>query len=420
MWFCSSLWREACVMKFVDEVSIRVKAGDGGNGCMSFRREKFIENGGPNGGDGGDGGSIFMVADVNLNTLVDYRYTRHFDAERGSNGGSADCTGRKGEELVLRVPVGTTIIDATTQEIIGDLTKDGQRLMVAQGGWHGLGNTRFKSSTNRAPRQNTPGKPGDQRDLKLELKVLADVGLLGLPNAGKSTFIRSVSAAKPKVADYPFTTLVPNLGVVSVDRWKSFVVADIPGLIEGASDGAGLGIRFLKHLARTRLLLHLVDMAPLDESSAPDAAEVIVNELEKFSPSLAERDRWLVLNKCDQILEEEQEARKQEIVDRLEWTGPVYVISAIAKEGTEQLTRDIMRYLEERSQRIAEEPGYAEELAELDQRIEDEARAQLQALDDQRALRRSGVKSVHDIGDDDWDEEDVDDEDGPEIIYVRD
>ncbi|KPX75338.1 GTPase Obg [Pseudomonas amygdali pv. photiniae] len=407
-------------MKFVDEVSIRVKAGDGGNGCMSFRREKFIENGGPNGGDGGDGGSIFMVADVNLNTLVDYRYTRHFDAERGSNGGSADCTGRKGEELVLRVPVGTTIIDATTQEIIGDLTKDGQRLMVAQGGWHGLGNTRFKSSTNRAPRQTTPGKPGDQRDLKLELKVLADVGLLGLPNAGKSTFIRSVSAAKPKVADYPFTTLVPNLGVVSVDRWKSFVVADIPGLIEGASDGAGLGIRFLKHLARTRLLLHLVDMAPLDESSAPDAAEVIVNELEKFSPSLAERDRWLVLNKCDQILEEEQEARKQEIVDRLEWTGPVYVISAIAKEGTEQLTRDIMRYLEERSQRIAEEPGYAEGLAELDQRIEDEARAQLQALDDQRALRRSGVKSVHDIGDDDRDEEDVDDEDGPEIIYVRD
>ncbi|RMQ32329.1 GTPase Obg [Pseudomonas amygdali pv. mori] len=407
-------------MKFVDEVSIRVKAGDGGNGCMSFRREKFIENGGPNGGDGGDGGSIFMVADVNLNTLVDYRYTRHFDAERGSNGGSADCTGRKGEELVLRVPVGTTIIDATTQEIIGDLTKDGQRLMVAQGGWHGLGNTRFKSSTNRAPRQTTPGKPGDQRDLKLELKVLADVGLLGLPNAGKSTFIRSVSAAKPKVADYPFTTLVPNLGVVSVDRWKSFVVADIPGLIEGASDGAGLGIRFLKHLARTRLLLHLVDMAPLDESSAPDAAEVIVNELEKFSPSLAERDRWLVLNKCDQILEEEQEARKQEIVDRLEWTGPVYVISAIAKEGTEQLTRDIMRYLEERSQRITEEPGYAEELAELDQCIEDEARAQLQALDDQRALRRSGVKSVHDIGDDDWDEEDVDDEDGPEIIYVRD
>lgn len=407
-------------MKFVDEVSIRVKAGDGGNGCMSFRREKFIENGGPNGGDGGDGGSIYMIADENLNTLVDYRYTRHFDAERGSNGGSADCTGRKGEEMVLRVPVGTTVIDAATQEIIGDLTKAGQRLLVASGGWHGLGNTRFKSSTNRAPRQTTPGKFGDQRDLKLELKVLADVGLLGLPNAGKSTFIRSVSAAKPKVADYPFTTLIPNLGVVSVDRWKSFVVADIPGLIEGASDGAGLGIRFLKHLARTRLLLHLVDMAPLDDTSAPDAAEVIVNELIKFSPSLADRDRWLVLNKCDQILEEEHEERVKEIVDRLEWTGPVYVISAISKQGTEQLSRDIMRYLEERNLRIAEDPAFARELAELDQNIEDEARAQLQALDDQRALRRSGVKSVHDAEEDVWGDDEEDDEDGPEIIYVRD
>ncbi|WP_137887331.1 Obg family GTPase CgtA [Pseudomonas sp. 2FE] len=407
-------------MKFVDEVSIFVKAGDGGNGCMSFRREKFIENGGPNGGDGGDGGSIYMVADGNLNTLVDYRYTRRFDAERGSNGGSADCTGRKGEETILRVPVGTTVIDAGTQEIIGDLTKDGQRLLVAHGGWHGLGNTRFKSSTNRAPRQTTLGKPGESRDLKLELKVLADVGLLGLPNAGKSTFIRSVSAAKPKVADYPFTTLVPNLGVVSVDRYKSFVVADIPGLIEGASDGAGLGIRFLKHLARTRLLLHLVDMAPLDLTDPADAAETIVNELTKFSPSLAERDRWLVLNKSDQILEEEQEARVQEITERLDWTGPVYVISAIGREGTEKLCHDIMRYLEERTLRLAEEPQYAEELAELDQRIEDEARAQLQALDDQRALRRAGVKSVEDLSDDDFDDDEEDDDDGPEIIYVRD
>jgi GTP-binding protein len=407
-------------MKFVDEVSIFVKAGDGGNGCMSFRREKFIENGGPNGGDGGDGGHVYMVADENLNTLVDYRYTRRFDAERGSNGGSADCTGRKGEDTVLRVPVGTTIIDAATQDIIGDLTKDGQRIMVAHGGWHGLGNTRFKSSTNRAPRQTTLGKPGDSRDLKLELKVLADVGLLGLPNAGKSTFIRSVSAAKPKVADYPFTTLVPNLGVVSVDRYKSFVVADIPGLIEGASDGAGLGIRFLKHLARTRLLLHLVDMAPLDLTDPAEAAETIVSELGKFSPSLAERDRWLVLNKSDQILEEEQEARIKEITDRLEWTGPVYVISAIGKEGTEKLCFDIMKYLEERSLRIAEEPQYAAELAALDQRIEDEARAQLQALDDKRALRRAGVKVAGSEDNDDgfWDEED--DDDGPEIIYVRD
>jgi len=408
-------------MKFVDEVSIRVKAGDGGNGCMAFRREKFIENGGPNGGDGGDGGSIYMVADENLNTLVDYRYTRHFEAERGANGGSTDCTGKKGEDLILRVPVGTTVIDASTQEIIGDLVKAGQKLMVVQGGWHGLGNTRFKSSTNRAPRQTTPGKPGEQRDLKLEMKVLADVGLLGLPNAGKSTFIRAVSAAKPKVADYPFTTLVPNLGVVSVDRWKSFVIADIPGLIEGASDGAGLGIRFLKHLARTRVLLHLVDLAPLDESSPADAAEVIVNELLRFSPSLCERERWLVLNKSDMIPEDEREARVKEVVDRLQWEGPVYLISAISRQGTEQISHDLMRYLEDRADRLAADPAYAEELRDLDQRIEDEARAQLQALDDARTLRHTGVKSVADASDDDddfWGDED--DEDGPEIIYVRD
>jgi GTP-binding protein len=407
-------------MKFVDEVSIYVKAGDGGNGMMAFRREKFIEKGGPNGGDGGDGGSVFIEADENLNTLVDYRYTRRFQAQNGEKGGSTDCTGAKGEDLILPVPVGTTVVDASTQEVIGDLTKPGQRLLVAQGGWHGLGNTRFKSSTNRAPRQTTPGKPGDARDLKLELKVLADVGLLGLPNAGKSTFIRSVSAAKPKVADYPFTTLVPNLGVVSVERYKSFVIADIPGLIEGASEGAGLGIRFLKHLARTRLLLHLVDMAPLDLTDPAEAAVTIVEELAKFSPALAERDRWLVLNKADQILEEEQEARIAEIVERLEWTGPVYVISALAHQGTEKLCYDIMDYLEARSERIQENPQFAAELAELDQRIENEARAQLQALDDKRALRRSGVKAVGDVDDDDsfWDEED--DEDGPEIIYVRD
>jgi GTP-binding protein len=407
-------------MKFVDEVSIFVKAGDGGNGLMSFRREKFIEKGGPNGGDGGDGGSVYIEADENLNTLVDYRYTRRFDAQRGENGGSKDCTGRKGEDLTLPVPVGTTIIDANTQEIIGDLTKAGQRIMVAHGGWHGLGNTRFKSSTNRAPRQTTPGKPGESRDLKLELKVLADVGLLGLPNAGKSTFIRSVSAAKPKVADYPFTTLVPNLGVVSIGRYKSFVVADIPGLIEGASDGAGLGIRFLKHLARTRLLLHLVDIAPLDESDPADAAEAIVRELERFSPALAERDRWLVLNKADQVMDDEREERLKAVVERLQWTGPVFVISALEREGTEALGQEIMRYLDERALRIAEEPGYAEALAELDQRIEDEARARLQALDDKRALRRSGLKSVDDVSDDDFDDDDFDDEDGPEIIYVRD
>lgn len=407
-------------MKFVDEVSIHVKAGDGGNGMMSFRREKFIEKGGPNGGDGGDGGSIYMEANENLNTLVDYRYTRRFSAPNGEKGGSTDCTGAKGEDLILPVPVGTTVIDAATQEVIGDLVKPGQRLLVAHGGWHGLGNARFKSSTNRAPRQTTPGKPGEARDLKLELKVLADVGLLGLPNAGKSTFIRAVSAAKPKVADYPFTTLVPNLGVVSVGRYKSFVVADIPGLIEGASEGAGLGIRFLKHLARTRLLLHLVDMAPLDQSDPAVAAETIIHELSKFSPALADRDRWLVLNKADQLLDDEREERLQDVIKRLNWTGPVFVISALEREGTETLSQEIMRYLDERTLRLAEEPEYAEALAELDQRIEDEARARLQALDDRRALRRAGLRSVDDMGDDDWDDDFEDDEDGPEIIYVRD
>jgi len=405
-------------MKFVDEVSIHVKAGDGGNGMMSFRREKFIEKGGPNGGDGGDGGSVYLEADENLNTLVDYRYTRRFTAPNGQKGGSTDCTGAKGDDLILPVPVGTTVIDAATQEIMGDLTKAGQRLLVAQGGWHGLGNTRFKSSTNRAPRQTTPGKPGEARDLKLELKVLADVGLLGLPNAGKSTFIRSVSAAKPKVADYPFTTLVPNLGVVSVGRFKSFVIADIPGLIEGASDGAGLGIRFLKHLARTRLLLHLVDIAPVDGSDPADAAETIIGELEKFSPALTQRDRWLVLNKADQLLDDEREARVSSVVERLDWKGPVFVISALEREGTEELSQAIMRYLDERALRMAEEPAYAEQLAELDRQIEDEARARLQELDDQRALRRAGVKAVDEVDDDDFDDDD-DDEDGAEIFYVR-
>ncbi|SDT91486.1 Obg family GTPase CgtA [Halopseudomonas salegens] len=406
-------------MKFVDEVSITVKAGDGGNGCMSFRREKFIPKGGPDGGDGGDGGSIYLEADSNLNTLVDYRYTRRFNARRGENGRGSDCTGAKGEDMVLKVPVGTTVVDAGTQEIIGDLTKEGQRLLVAQGGFHGLGNTRFKSSVNRAPRQTSQGSLGEQRDLKLEMKVLADVGLLGLPNAGKSTLIRAVSAAKPKVADYPFTTMVPNLGVVDVGRLRSFVIADIPGVIEGAAEGAGLGTRFLKHLSRTRLLLHLVDMAPLDQSDPVEAVETIVHELGKFSPALTMRERWLVLNKCDQLLEDEQQTILDDVVERLEWEGPVFVISAADRQGTEELAKAVMNWLEERQRRIAEDEDYAAEVVTLDQQVEDEARAHLQLLDDRRALRKQGLLK-DDADDDDFDDEDDDgDEDGPEVIYVR-
>src|SRR5476649_235982 len=390
-------------MKFVDEVSIRVKAGDGGNGCMSFRREKFIENGGPNGGDGGDGGSIFMIADENPNTLVDYRYTRHFDAERGSNGGSTDCTGKKGEELVLRVPVGTTVIDSATQEVIGDLTKAGQRLLVAHGGWHGLGNTRFKSSTNRAPRQTTPGKPGEARDLKLEMKVLADVGLLGLPNAGKSTFIRSVSAAKPKVADYPFTTLVPSLGVVRMDNEQSFVVADIPGLIEGASEGAGLGIRFLKHLERCRVLLHLIDIAPIDESDPIENAKVIINELQQYNAKLAEKPRWLVFNKVDLIEKEEGETRAKEIAEALGWEGNYYLISAANREGVNALCWDVMKFINENPKHMAVEAAVPEKVEFMWDDYHREQLAEVEAEED----------------DEDWDDWDDEDDEGVEIIYER-
>ena len=336
-------------MKFVDEATIKVEAGKGGNGIASFRKEKYIEFGGPDGGDGGDAGSIYLVGDVNLNTLVDFRFTRRYKAEDGQQGRSRNCTGKGGEDLYIKVPLGTQVYDVDTEELLGDVLREGETLLVAQGGVHGIGNVHFKSSTNRAPRQCTKGTPGEVRNLRLELKVLADVGLLGMPNAGKSTFIRAVSAAKPKVANYPFTTLHPNLGVVSIEAHRSFVIADIPGLIEGAADGAGLGIRFLKHLSRTRLLLHLVDAAPLDGSVDPVAeVQALEKEMAKFDPELLDYDRWLVLNKLDLLAEDERDTRCEDIVQRLNWQGPVFRLSALNKQGTQELCYRIMEYIEEK------------------------------------------------------------------------
>jgi GTP-binding protein len=335
-------------MKFVDEAEIKVEAGDGGNGFISFRREKYIPLGGPDGGDGGDGGSVYLVASNNLNTLVDFRYNPTHRAQKGEKGGSAQCTGKKGEDLHVSVPTGTVVYDAETGEMLGDLTRVGDTLLVAQGGFHGLGNLRFKSSTNRAPEKATPGSPGEKRLLALELKLIADVGLLGLPNAGKSSLIRAISSAKPKVADYPFTTLRPNLGVVRVGDNRSFVMADIPGLIEGAAEGAGLGMQFLKHLARTSLLLHLVDVAPYESEDDPvESAIKIIGELEKWGDGLDEKPRWLVLNKIDRLPPEEVEAHCQAIVDGLDWDGPVCKISALQGEGLRELTFQIMNFLEQ-------------------------------------------------------------------------
>ncbi len=329
-------------MKFVDEATIEVVAGKGGDGCLSFRREKFIPYGGPNGGDGGDGGNVYLVADATLNTLVDFRFSRLFRAKHGEHGKGSECTGKKGQDLFIKVPVGTVVFEVDTEECLGDLLKPEQRLLVAKGGQHGLGNVHFKSSTNRAPRRTTPGMPGEARTLRLELQVLADVGLLGLPNAGKSTFIRAVSAARPKVADYPFTTLHPHLGVVSIETDRSFVIADIPGLIEGAAEGAGLGTRFLKHLSRTRLLLHIVDIAPFSSEPVTDIIS-ISQELEKYSPELAARERWLVLNKVDCLAPNED---CQAIIDELNWQGQVFEISALSGQGCRELCYRIMAYLE--------------------------------------------------------------------------
>jgi GTP-binding protein len=335
-------------MKFVDEATVKVRAGDGGRGKVSFRREKFVPFGGPDGGDGGNGGSVYLRAAEGINTLADFRILRTLKAAHGEPGGSRDCTGKSGADLYVTVPTGTVVQDFETREILGDLKAPGQVLLVAQGGKGGWGNTRFKSSTNRAPRKSGPGLPGEQRSLKLELKVLADVGLVGLPNAGKSTLIRAVSAARPKVADYPFTTLHPHLGVVSVGEHRSFVMADIPGLIEGAAEGAGLGIQFLKHLQRTRVLLHIVDIAPLDPSADPAKdARAIVNELKKFSVDLAAKERWLVFNKVDLLHEAEAGKRTADIVRRLRWKGPVFEISAATGSGTRELCARVMDRLDE-------------------------------------------------------------------------
>jgi len=387
-------------MKFVDEATIEVTAGKGGNGCVSFRREKFVPKGGPDGGDGGDGGSVFLEGDDALNTMIDYRYTRRFRADNGEAGRGRNCSGKSGADLILPVPLGTTVLDEDSGEVLGDIREAGERLLVAQGGFHGLGNTRYKSSVNRAPRQSSPGTEGESRKLKLELKVLADVGLLGLPNAGKSTLIRAVSAATPKVADYPFTTLIPSLGVVKVDAHRSFVVADIPGLIEGASEGAGLGIRFLKHLTRNRVLLHLVDVAPIDGSDPAEAACAVIRELERFSPTLAARPRWLVLNKIDLLDEAEIAACRERVVAALGWEGPVYEISAVSGQHTNTLCGDLMTHLETQAEALrSDSDADAAELLAQEQ-MQREARERIASLQAARAAARARAKEGLDEDDD--------------------
>jgi GTP-binding protein len=390
-------------MKFVDEAVVKVEAGDGGNGVVSFWREKFVAKGGPDGGDGGDGGDVYIQADENLNTLIDYRFQRFYAGERGENGRGGNCTGKRGKDTVLKVPVGTRAVDIHTNEIVAEVAEHGKKLMVAKGGWHGLGNTRFKSSVNRAPRQKTMGTKGEVRELRLELLLLADVGMLGLPNAGKSTFIRSVSAAKPKVADYPFTTLIPSLGVVSVVPEKSFVVADIPGLIEGAADGAGLGIRFLKHLERCRVLLHMIDIMPVDQSDPIQNALTILDELEQYSEKLAGKPRWLVFNKVDLMPEEEANEIIQGVLDALGWEDEYFKISAINKQGTKELCFKLAEFMENMP-RDAEEQTEEEKVDFM--------------WDDYHKDAISGGDVVTEDGDD-WDDWDDEEDDG-HVVYVRD
>lgn len=386
-------------MKFVDEAEIKVEAGNGGSGCLSFRREKYIEKGGPDGGDGGDGGSVFMEADNAINTLVDFRFQPSYRAQHGQPGQGRNCTGKGGDDLVVKVPVGTSIIDVDTEELIADLQTAGERVMVAKGGVHGLGNTRFKSSTNRAPRKITKGKPGETRTLQLQLRLVADVGLLGLPNAGKSTLIRALSAARPKVADYPFTTLVPNLGVVSLGLERSFVMADIPGLIEGAAEGAGLGIRFLKHLSRTRLLVHLIDVLPVDGGDPVDNARAILGELEKFSEILAAKEMLLVLNKVDMLESAEVDELESRLRDELAWQGAVIRIAALSGQGCDALAQELMTRIEHYREQSASDEAFREAEEEKEQRMAFEIRRSIEAS---KALRKK--KNAAEDVDDDLDE----------------
>lgn len=388
-------------MKFVDEAVIKVQAGDGGNGVVSFWREKFITKGGPDGGDGGDGGDVYILADENLNTLIDYRFQRFYDAERGENGRGANCTGKRGKDKVMRVPVGTRAVDIHTNEVIAEVAEHGKKVMIAKGGWHGLGNARFKSSVNRAPRQKSMGTKGEVREVRLELLLLADVGMLGLPNAGKSTFIRAVSAAKPKVADYPFTTLIPSLGVVSVVPEKSFVVADIPGLIEGAAEGAGLGIRFLKHLERCRVLLHMIDIMPADQSDPVQNALTILDELEQYSEKLAQKPRWLVFNKTDLMPEQEANEVIQNVLDALGWEDQYFKISAINRQGTKELCMKLADFMETL-------PRQQEEISE-------EQKVEFMWNDYHKDAIANQPIIDEDDDDDDWDDE----EDDGHVIYVR-
>ena len=396
-------------MKFIDEARITVAAGKGGDGCVSFLREKFRPKGGPDGGDGGDGGSVFLLADENINTLIDYRYQRQYRAPNGQNGRGKEMRGAKGDDITLKVPVGTTVLDAQSGDVLADLCRHQQRIQIAQGGFHGLGNARYKSSVNRAPRQFSKGTLGEYRELRFELKILADVGLLGLPNAGKSTLIRAVSAARPKVADYPFTTLTPQLGVVRVDALRSFVMADIPGLIEGASMGAGLGIRFLKHILRTRLLLHIVDICPPDQQPPLQQAQSIIHELQQFSPALAQRERWLVLNKTDLVPADQLDALCQAVVEGLQWSGPVYRLSALRSQGTDALCQQVMHWLQQQQQRLRDDPQAAKQDHLQRQQVEQQARQCIAQLAvQQRAQRASEQAQADDDNDDD-----------AQVIYVH-